>query len=91
MTALDLLAVRHVLVALEFHMRTLLALEPVRLYSIAAAALALAAHFIPTLPVGLVLALVAAVLGVGQKVRASVAPMAKVIVHDDDLRPRRTS
>lgn len=85
MSALDFLAIRPALVFLEFAMQSVLDLEPVRLYSIAAAALALAAHFLPALPVGLVLALVAAILGMGQQVRARVAPVSKVIVHDDDL------
>lgn len=66
-------------------MRDLLELEPVRLYSVAAAALALAVHFFPSLPAALILGLVAAILGVGQKVRANVTPTPKVVVSVDDL------
>lgn len=40
-----------------------------RLYTIAAAALALIAHFVDDLPTGLILALVAAVLGTGEAVQ----------------------
>lgn len=77
MTSLDLLALAHSIHYLEHHMRNLLDVEPVRLYSIAAAAVALVAHFVPGLPVALILALVAAILGTGQKVRANVRPVAK--------------
>ena len=53
--------------------------NPVRLYSIVAAALAIGAFYLPGLPVALVLALVAAVLGVGgEVVRHQVTPMRKV-------------
>jgi hypothetical protein len=48
--------------------------NPVRLYSIAVASLALIAFYVPTLPVVLILGLVAAVLGVGETVRAHVTP-----------------
>lgn len=62
--------------------------NPVRLYAVAAAALALVVHYVPSLPTPLILALVAAVLGVGgEAVRRQVAPMSKVQVHDDDLYP----
>ncbi|MGG2460538.1 hypothetical protein ACO0M4_12065 [Streptomyces sp. RGM 3693] len=40
-----------------------------RLYAIAAAALALVAHYVQDLPTGLILALVAAVLGTGEAVQ----------------------
>lgn len=50
--------------------------EPVRLYAIAAAVVALVSHFVPDLPSVLVLALVAAVLGVGEGVRSRVTPVA---------------
>lgn len=46
--------------------------EPVRLYSVAVAAVALAAYFVPTDAWPLVLALIAAVLGTGQAVRSQV-------------------
>lgn len=48
--------------------------EPVRLYGVAAAALALAAHYFEDLPVALILGLVAALLGVGEMVRGTVTP-----------------
>ncbi len=51
--------------------------EPVRLFAIAAAALALVAFYVPGLPVGLILALVAAILGIGEGVRARVTPTSK--------------
>lgn len=50
--------------------------EPVRLYSIAMAAVALGAYFLPTNAWPLVLALIAAVLGVGQAARSAVTPLA---------------
>jgi hypothetical protein len=46
--------------------------EPVRLYSIAMAAVALAAYFVPTDAWPLILGLIAAVLGTGQAVRSQV-------------------
>lgn len=58
--------------------------NPVRLYAVATAALALVAHYVPDLPSALVLALVAALLGIGETVRANVTPMSKVLVHEDD-------
>jgi hypothetical protein len=59
--------------------------NPVRLYSIAVAALALVAFYVPALPVVLILALVAAVLGVGEGVRAVVTPTRNVVVSQADL------
>lgn len=50
--------------------------EPVRLYSIAAALVALGAYFIPSGAWPLVLALVAAVVGGGVGVRSHVTPVA---------------
>ncbi|MER6364968.1 hypothetical protein [Kitasatospora sp. NPDC001527] len=43
--------------------------NPARLYAVFVAALALVAHYVPSLPVALVLALAAAVLGVGETVQ----------------------
>ncbi|MFJ2783675.1 MULTISPECIES: hypothetical protein [unclassified Streptomyces] len=43
--------------------------HPARIYAVAVAALALAAHYVPELPSALVLGLVAAVLGVGEAVQ----------------------
>ncbi|MEU7160338.1 hypothetical protein [Streptomyces chrestomyceticus] len=43
--------------------------HPARIYAVAVAALALVAHFVPSLPSALVLGLVAAVLGTGEAVQ----------------------
>ncbi|MCX4687218.1 hypothetical protein OG401_23420 [Kitasatospora purpeofusca] len=43
--------------------------SPARLYAVVAASVALVAHYVPSLPVVLVLALAAAVLGVGEVVQ----------------------
>lgn len=59
--------------------------NPVRLYAIASALLALVAFYVPGLPVVLILGVVAAILGTGETVRRHVAPMSKVVVHADDL------
>lgn len=49
--------------------------EPVRLYSIVVAILAIVAHYVPDIPTPLYLGLVAAVLGVGgEATRARVTP-----------------
>lgn len=48
--------------------------EPVRIYSIAVAVLAVVAHYAPSVPTPLYLAVVAAVLGAGQGVRHVVTP-----------------
>lgn len=49
--------------------------EPVRLYAIAAAIVALVVHYVPSLPEPLILTLIAAILGVGgEAVRAKVWP-----------------
>lgn len=53
-------------------MRKLLDTEPVRLYSIVTAAFAVLAYFAPSGAWPLLLALVAAMLGVGQGVRSQV-------------------
>lgn len=52
--------------------------NPVRLYSIAVAALAVLAHYNPDVPTALYLGVVAALLGVGEGVRAVVVPTAKI-------------
>jgi predicted branched-subunit amino acid permease len=59
--------------------------NPVRIYSIAVAALALVAFYLPGLPVALILGLVAAILGVGEGVRAAVTPNRRVVVSQADL------
>lgn len=52
--------------------------NPVRIYAVAAAALAIVAYYLPTLPTELFLGLVAAVLGLGGEVtRALVTPESK--------------
>ncbi len=43
--------------------------HPARIYAVAVAALALVAHYVPSLPSALVLGLVAAVLGTGEAVQ----------------------
>ncbi|MFG2916267.1 hypothetical protein ACGF0D_25675 [Kitasatospora sp. NPDC048298] len=43
--------------------------HPARLYAVVTAALALVAHYVPSLPSALVLALAAALLGVGESVQ----------------------
>jgi len=63
-----------------------LKMEPVRLFAIASAALALAAFYAPALPVPLILGLIAAVLGVGSEVtRRQVTPVAKTVELPDNL------
>ena len=57
--------------------------EPVRLYSLAVAVLALASHYVADLPTPLLLAVVAALLGVGQAVRGKVTPMETPDDHTD--------
>jgi hypothetical protein len=54
-----------------------LKLNPVRLYAVAVAVMAVVAHYLPSLPTALYLGLVAAVLGVGgEVVRLKVTPNA---------------
>jgi len=54
-----------------------LKLNPVRVYAIAVSAMAIVAHYAPSLPTALYLSLVAAVLGVGgEVVRSQVTPVA---------------
>ena len=59
--------------------------NPVRIYAVATAALALVAHYVEDLPTALVLALVAAVLGVGEGVRAKVTPTSRVVLDERAL------
>jgi hypothetical protein len=49
--------------------------NPVRIYSVVVSALALAANYIDNLPIPLILAVVAAILGVGEGVRSKVTPV----------------
>lgn len=56
-----------------------------RVYAVAAAVIALVAFYVPALPVALVLAVVAALLGVGEKVNRANVPASKVVVTEDDL------
>lgn len=52
--------------------------NPVRIYAIVTAAVALLGHYVQDIPTALVLALVAAVLGVGEGVRSAVTPVRKL-------------
>ncbi len=61
--------------------------NPVRLFAIASAALALIVFYVPGLPVALILGLVGAILGIGESVRANVTPTAHVHVDDRELEP----
>lgn len=54
-----------------------LRIEPVRIYAVVTAVLALVAHYNPDLPSPLILGVAAAVLGVGEAVRSQVSPLAK--------------
>lgn len=59
--------------------------EPVRIYAVVTAVLALVAHYVPDLPVALWAGVAAAILGVGEVVRSKVTPNGRVIVHEADL------
>lgn len=59
-------------------MSHLLKVEPVRIYMIVVAALMLVAFYVPSLPVTLIAALFAAILGVGEGVRHAVTPNERV-------------
>lgn len=48
--------------------------EPVRVYAVTTAALALLSHYVPSTPTYLVLGLVAAILGLGESTRSLVYP-----------------
>ena len=60
--------------------------NPVRLYSVAVAVVALVAFYV-AIPAPLILAVIAAVLGGGETVRSQVSPMSKVVLHVDDYEP----
>jgi hypothetical protein len=62
--------------------------NPVRIYAVVAAALALVAHYVPDLPTPLILALAAALLGVGEGVRAQVTPTRSLEWVDDEFEGR---
>ena len=51
--------------------------NPVRIYSIVVACLALVSQYVPDLPTALILGVVAAILGTGEVVRSKVAPLSK--------------
>ncbi len=59
--------------------------NPIRIYAVVAASVALVAHYAPDLPEALVLALVSAILGIGGEVTASKA--AKVGASDPSTDP----
>lgn len=52
--------------------------NPVRIYAILSAAIAVVAFYVPSLPVALLIALLAAIFGVGEGVRAAVTPNRKL-------------
>lgn len=56
--------------------------NPVRLYAVASALVALVAAFVPALPTVAVLGVIAALLGVGEVTRASVTPNAKATANE---------
>jgi len=62
-----------------------IARNPVRLYAVATAGVALLAYYVPSLPQALVLGLVAAIFGGGEAVRATVTPNESVVVSTADL------
>ena len=63
--------------------------EPVRLYAVATAIMGVVAHYAPDIPSALWLAIVGAVLGTGEVVRAKVVPVADAMeitdMNMDDL------
>ena len=56
--------------------------NPVRIYAIVTAALALVAFYVPDIPTVLILGLVAGVLGLGEGVRAAVTPNSRVFISE---------
>jgi hypothetical protein len=52
--------------------------NPVRIYSVAVACLALVTQYVPDLPTALILGVIAAILGTGEVVRAKVVPLRDV-------------
>jgi len=52
--------------------------NPVRVYTVLVAAIAVVAFYVPSIPVALIITLVAAILGVGEGVRAAVTPNRKL-------------
>ena len=62
--------------------------NPVRLFAILSAGLALLAFYAPALPVPLILGLIATILGVGEGVRAKVTPTENVFIDRRELDPR---
>lgn len=59
--------------------------NPVRLYAALNAVLLLVALYVPALPVVAILAVLGAILGVGETVRARVTPNSRVAVHEDEV------
>ncbi len=59
--------------------------NPVRVMSTLSAVVALVAFYFPTLPVALILAIPAALLGIGEVTRAKVTPNARVALHVDQV------
>ena len=52
--------------------------NPVRIYSVVVACLALVAQYVPDLPTALILGVLAAILGTGEVVRSKVVPLSDV-------------
>jgi hypothetical protein len=52
--------------------------NPVRIYSVAVAILALVAQYVPELPTALILGVIAAIIGTGEVVRSKVVPLRDV-------------
>jgi hypothetical protein len=52
--------------------------NPVRIYSVAVACLALVSQYVPDLPAALILGVLAAILGTGEVVRSKVVPLREV-------------
>ena len=52
--------------------------NPVRIYSVAVACMALITQYVPDLPAALILGVLAAILGTGEVVRSKVVPLRNV-------------
>jgi hypothetical protein len=60
--------------------------NPVRVMAVITSVVALVAFYLPTLPVALILAIPAAILGVGEVTRSNVTPTRNVVLTEEDLR-----
>lgn len=59
--------------------------NPVRIFAIVTSVVALAAFYFPALPVALILAIPAAILGLGELTRSKVTPSRNVVLSEADL------